>query len=151
MFKMKVYLEGLNIDTYRSIVESKGDTFLGNKHIKNEIWLLAPDGKYKIIDDKYFKYKLKKSEEKIEVENYFDNRNIYCEQGYFKKITQVFTIPINHHKIKLTKIIYDRDPSISLIIEKTNNVYSDIYFWTNRDIEDVGIKSTITSFTECLT
>ena len=40
MFKMKVYLEGLNIDTYRSIVESKGDTFLGNKHIKNEIWLL---------------------------------------------------------------------------------------------------------------
>ena len=104
-----------------------------------------------VADDKYFKYKLKKSEEKIEVENYFDNRNIYCEQGYFKKITQVFTIPINHHKIKLTKIIYDRDPSISLIIEKTNNAYSDIYFWTNRDIEDVGIKSTITSFTECLT
>ena len=53
--------------------------------------------------------------------------------------------------MKLTKIIYDRDPSISLIIEKTNNVYSDIYFWTNRDIAEVDIKSTITSFTECLT
>ena len=50
---MKVYLDGLDINTYRSIVESKGDTFLGNKHIKNEIWLLTTDGKYKIIDEKF--------------------------------------------------------------------------------------------------
>ena len=34
MFKMKVYLEGLDIETYRSIVESKGDNLLGNKYIK---------------------------------------------------------------------------------------------------------------------
>ena len=38
MFKMKVYLEGIDIETYRSIVESKGDNLLGNKHIKNEIF-----------------------------------------------------------------------------------------------------------------
>lgn len=151
MFKMKVYLEGIDIDTYRSIVESKGDKLLGNKHIKNELWLLTPDGKYKIVDDKYFKYKLKTSEEKLELENYFEDRNIYCEQGYFKKISQVFNIPIHHHKIKITKIIYNRDPSISLIVEKINDMYSDIYFWTNNNIAEIDIKSTIASFTKCLT
>jgi len=148
---MKVYLEGIDIDTYRSIVESKGDKLLGNKHIKNELWLLTPDGKYKIVDDKYFKYKLKTSEEKLELENYFEDRNIYCEQGYFKKISQVFNIPIHHHKIKITKIIYNRDPSISLIVEKINDMYSDIYFWTNNNIAEIDIKSTIASFTKCLT
>ena len=151
MFKMKVYLEGIDINTYRSIVESKGDKLLGNRHIKNEMWLLTPDGKYKIVDDKYFKYKLKSSDEKIELKNYLEDRNIYCEQGYFKKISQVFNIPIHHHKIKITKIIYKRDPSISLIVEKINDCYSDIYFWTNNKIDEIDIKSTIASFTKCLT
>ena len=139
MFKMKVYLEGLDIETYRSIVESKGDNLLGNKYIKNEIWLLTPDGKYKIVDDKYFKYKLNDSQEKMERKNYFENRHIFCEQGYFKKIAQVFNIPMQHHKMKITKIIYNRDPSISLIIEKQNDIYSDIYFWTNNNIDEIDI------------
>ena len=55
MFKMKVYLQGLDIDTYRTLVENKGDKLLGKRHIKNESWLLTTDGKYKIIDDNYFK------------------------------------------------------------------------------------------------
>ena len=151
MFKMKVYLQGLDIDTYRTLVENKGDKLLGKRHIKNESWLLTADGKYKIIDDNYFKYKLKSSTEKIHIENYFENKDIFCEKGYFKKMHQVYNVPLHHHKIKITKIIYNRDPSISLIIEKTNDVYSDIYFWTSNDINEMDIKSAIASFTQCLT
>ena len=117
----------------------------------NESWLLTADGKYKIIDDNYFKYKLKSSTEKIHIENYFENKDIFCEKGYFKKMHQVYNIPLHHHKIKITKFIYNRDPSISLIIEKTNDIYSDIYFWTSNDINEMDIKSAIASFTQCLT
>lgn len=151
MFKMKVYLQDLNIDAYKSLVENKGDNILGKKYIKNEIWFLTPEGKIKIIDDNYYKYKLRCNNEREEYPNHIGTKTCFCEKGYFKKMMQSFNIPLQHHKIDVKKIVYNRDPSISLIVEKTNNQYSDIYFYTNNDIREVDIKSAITSFAEYLT
>ena len=85
------------------------------------------------------------------IDNYLSNSTAFCENSYFKKGEQVFNIPPAHQKITIKKYIYSRDPSISLIIEMINENVTDIYFWTNKDIEDPVIKQTIMSFVSNLT
>ena len=150
MFKMKIYLDSLHIKDYISIVTNKGDDIFGPKKVYYKTWLLTPEGKYKIIDNNYYKFKLQQNDA-IVIDNYLPHSRAICEKSYFKKFGQIYTIPISHQKIKIKKNIYKKDPSISLIVEKTNDTFTDIYFLTNNDIQDPDIKQTIISFLSILT
>lgn len=147
---MKIYLNNLKPHMYVNYIANKSDKDLGHKTIQNEVWILTADGKYKITDNNYFKYKLNDISSEIK-KLYIDDITAFCETSYFTKKYAVYNIPIQHHKIMIQKYIYDRDPSISLVIEKINNKISDIYFWTKKDSDDNDVKSTIASFLSLLT
>jgi hypothetical protein len=147
---MKVYLDKINIINYTGMVSNIGDESLGPKKVCHESWILTIDGKYKIIDNNYYKFKLQQKDTLV-IDNYLSNSTAFCENSYFKKGEQVFNIPPAHQKITIKKYIYSRDPSISLIIEMINENVTDIYFWTKKDIEDPVIKQTIMSFVSNLT
>ena len=147
---MKIYLNNLKPNMYVNYIANKSDKELGHKTIQNEVWILTADGKYKITDNNYFKYKLNEMTTKIK-KFYIDDITAICETGYFAKKCAMYNIPIQHHKIIIQKYIYDTDPSISLVIEKVNEKVRDIYFWTKKDIDDNDVKSTIVSFLSLLT
>ena len=150
MFKMKIYLHDIKVNNYTTIITNKGDNIFGSKKIINENWILTTDGKYKIQDNNYFKYKLQEKESII-INNYINHLSIFCENSYFKKQQQVFNIPPSHININIQKYIYNRDPSISLVVEKVNDDFTDIYFQSNNDIQNPDIKNTIVSFLSILT
>ena len=150
MFIMKIYLHDIKVDNYTNMIKNKGDSILGPKKIIQENWLLTPDGKYKIQENNYFKYKLYEKDS-ITIDNYINHISIICENSYFKKKNQIFNIPLSHICINIQKYIYNKDPSISLVVEKVNDIFTDIYFFSNRDIQNPDIKKTIASFLSILT
>ena len=57
------------------------------------------------------------------IDNYINHISIICENSYFKKKNQIFDIPLSHIYINIQKYIYNKDPSISLVVEKVNNIF----------------------------
>ena len=147
---MKIYLHAIGVNNYINIITNKGDSIFGPKKIINENWILTADGKYKIQDNNYFKFKLQEKNPVI-INNYIDNLSVFCENSYFKKKQQIFNIPPSHININIQKYIYNRDSSISLVVEKVNDIFTDIYFLSNNDIQNPDIKNTIVSFLSILT
>jgi len=147
---MKIYLPQLNLSTYNKYISNKGDEHIGSKSVVENIWILTDDGKYKVIDDNYFKYKLHEAKPTEIVENYIDNAPAYCDYSVFKKNFQTYVLPMNHVKVHIKYIFYNIDTSISLVVEKVDDEYTDIYFTTKNDINSPDIKNTIISFLSIL-
>ena len=99
---MKIYLQEIKVNNYTSIITNKGDDIFGPKKIINENWILTNDGKYKIQDNNYLKFKLQEKDSLL-INNYINNLSVFCENSYFKKKQQIFNIPPSHININIQK------------------------------------------------
>ena len=150
---IKYYIPEINLRDIRNktnIIEHFENNF--NKKIIEEKIIISIDGYYKIENDILIKYKLIEKEYNY-ITNFIKNYTLIGMDYYEKNIGEVFSIPNESNHIKLTKILFNIGKSSNYIVfEKKENKIIDVYFLSNKKIneENIFFKNDISLFIKML-
>jgi len=123
-----------------------------NFDVSDENIIITNDGLIKIIKDEYFLFSFINKSPKI-IENFHKNNNLYIDNSYFKKIQQIYQIPIEHKFLNITfhKYNIDQKNKIYFVKEILNKNVIDYYFQCDSKINIDTIQNCIFTFLTRLT
>ena len=132
---MKLYFDTINMPNLCQV-----------KHTEKEsIWFLSYFGKYKILQNKIFLYKLSENTEE-KIQNFVNNKACYVFNEKWNKAKEIYYLPKDCIPIKIKKKIYHIDSKLSFVIEEVDNKRNDCYFETLYDLDDFCLKNELISF-----
>ena len=133
----KYYIPEINLRDARnnvSLLSNLEKKF--NKQTTKDNIIIASNGYYKYDGDKLIKYKIIQREALVK-QNFLKQYNLIGTNEYHKKIGEVFSIPYENNNLIIEKIKFNVGKSTTfLVLEKTNNKIVDIYFTSNKKIEE---------------
>ena len=107
-----------------------------NKQTTKDNIIIASNGYYKYEGDNLIKYKIIQKETLVK-ENFLKQYNLIGMSEYHKKIGEAFSIPYENDQLIVEKIKFSVGKGTNfLVLEKRNDKIIDVYFMSNKKIEE---------------
>ena len=132
---MRIHIIKLRLPTITSL----------KPNIKENIYYLSYFGKYEIIQNKIFLFKIQNTDEQL-INQYLKNTDIIVSHEQWKKYKEEFYLPKDHIPIKCTLKIYNLTSKLKFIIEIVDEDIIDYYFDTTYTLDNFHLKEELNSF-----
>jgi hypothetical protein len=133
----KYYIPELNLRDVRNnpnLLQNLENNF--NKQTTKDNIIIASNGYYKYEGDNLIKYKIIQKETLVK-ENFLKQYNLIGMSEYHKKIGEAFSIPYENDQLIVEKIKFSVGKGTNfLVLEKRNDKIIDVYFMSNKKIEE---------------
>lgn len=133
----KYYIPELNLRDVRNnpnLLQNLENNF--NKQTTKDNIIIASNGYYKYEGDNLIKYKIIQKETLVN-ENFLKQYNLIGMNEYHKKIGEAFSIPYENYQFIVEKIKFSVGKGTNfLVLEKRNDKIIDVYFMSNKKIEE---------------